>query len=141
MKIKHIAIKVSDMDAAADFYINALGLEHVNTVMREGKNGNHISKHLTDGYMDLTLIQYENESADEADLAGPAPCIHHIGLECEDLDGTVKDIVAKGAEIVSRDNHLPVKFRTPGGPIAEVVPMQRWEKETLADGVHGKVLA
>jgi len=35
---------------------------------------------------------------------------------------------------------LPVKFRSPNGPVAEVVPMQRWEEKTLAAGVHGEVI-
>lgn len=141
MKIKHIALKVSDADKTAEFYINALGFRHVNTVHRAGKHGDHVSLHLTDGYMDLTLIQYASETADEADLAGPAPCIHHFGMEVEDLDAAKEKILASGAEIVSREGHLPIKFRAPGGPIAEIVPLERWEKKTLADGVHGKVLA
>ena len=139
--IKHIAFKVKDAEAERAFYENVFGYRHVNTVRRKGKNGDHISHHMTDGYMDLTLIQYESENSDEADFAGPAPCIHHIGMEVEDLDAFIAAIKTSGGEILTAPGHLPVKFRSPGGPVAEVVPMKRWEKQTLAAGVHGEVLA
>ena len=139
--IKHIAFKVLDAEKERVFYEQVFGYKHVNTVRRKGMNGDHISHHMTDGYMDLTLIQYENEHADEADFAGAAPCIHHIGMEVEDLDAFIASIESTGGEILTAPGHLPVKFRSPGGPVAEVVPMKRWEKQTLAAGVHGEVLA
>jgi catechol 2,3-dioxygenase-like lactoylglutathione lyase family enzyme len=138
--IKHIAFKVVDAEKERAFYENVFGYKHVNTVRRKGKDGDHISHHMTDGYMDLTLIHYESDTADEADFAGPAPCIHHIGMEVEDLDAFIEQIKANGGEILTAPGHLPVKFRSPGGPVAEVVPMKRWEKDTLAAGVHGEVL-
>jgi catechol 2,3-dioxygenase-like lactoylglutathione lyase family enzyme len=138
--IKHIAFKVDNAEAERAFYVNVFGFRHVNTVRREGKKGDHISHHLTDGYIDLTLIQYETPQADEADFAGPAPCIHHIGMEVEDVDAFIAAITANGGEILTEPGHLPVKFRSPGGPVAEVVPMERWEKKTLAAGIHGRVL-
>lgn len=74
-------------------------------------------------------------------FAGPAPCIHHIGMEVDDLDAFILSIKAQGGEILTAPGHLPVKFRSPNGPVAEVVPTARWEKDTLAAGVHGEVLA
>lgn len=139
--IKHIALRVLDIEETSSFYEQVFGYKHVNTVRRKGKNGDHISKHLTDGYMDLTLIHYESEDSDEADFAGPAPCIHHIGMEVENLDAFIAEIVAKGGTILTEPGHLPVKFRPPGGPVSEVVPVKRWESQTLAAGVHGEVLA
>jgi catechol 2,3-dioxygenase-like lactoylglutathione lyase family enzyme len=138
--IKHIAMKVDNVDETRAFYENVFGYKHVNTVLRKGKHGDHVSHHLTDGYMDLTLIHYEAPDADEADFSGPAPCIHHIGMEVENLDEFITSIEAHGGEILTAPGHLPVKFRSPKGPVGEVVPMERWEKKTLAAGVHGKVL-
>jgi catechol 2,3-dioxygenase-like lactoylglutathione lyase family enzyme len=139
--IKHIALKVDDADATRAFYENVFGFKHVNTVRRKGVQGDHISHHLTDGYMDLTLLHYEGTDADEADFAGPAPCIHHFGIEVDDLDAFIAGIQASGGEILTAPGHLPVKFRSPNGPVGEVVPKDRWEKKTLAAGVHGEVLA
>jgi predicted enzyme related to lactoylglutathione lyase len=139
--IKHIAFKVKDAQAERQFYEQVFGYTHVNTVRRKGKNGDHISHHMTDGYMDLTLIEYESADSDEADFAGPAPCIHHIGMEVSDIESFIASIKANGGEILTAPGHLPVKFRSPSGPVAEVVPLERWEKKTLAAGVHGEVLA
>jgi lactoylglutathione lyase len=61
-------------------------------------------------------------------------------MEVEDLDAFIAQIKENGGEILTAPGHLPVKFRSPNGPVAEVVPMQRWEKKTLAGGVHGEVL-
>lgn len=139
--IKHIAFKVDDIDKTRTFYEQVFNYTHVNTVRRKGERGDHISCHMTDGYMDLTLIHYEGANADEADFAGPSPCIHHIGMEVENIDAFIASVKANGGEILTAPGHLPVKFRSPNGPVAEIVPIERWEKKTLAAGVHGEVLA
>ena len=139
-KITHISLKVKDVETTSRFYETVFGFRHVNTVLREGKRGSHVSRHLTDGDTDLTLMQYEHEGADEADLAGPAPCIHHFGIEVDDVEAYARAMVEAGAEIVSAPGKLPVKFRAPGGPVAEVVPRGRYEKDLLAEGGHGEVV-
>ncbi|MDH3230353.1 MAG: VOC family protein [Alphaproteobacteria bacterium] len=139
-KITHIALKVKDIAETSRFYETVFGFQHVNTVHREGRRGSHISRHLTDGAMDLTLMQYEHEDADEADFSGPAPCIHHFGIEVDDVDAFAAALTASGGEILSQPGKLPVKFRAPGGPVAEVVPRDRYRKKTLAEGTHGPVI-
>ena len=139
-KITHISLKVNDIETTSRFYETVFGFTHVNTVHRAGKRGSHVSRHLTDGVMDLTLMQYEHEDADEADFAGPAPCIHHFGIEVDDVEAFARALTASGGEILSEPGKLPVKFRAPGGPIAEVVPRGRYEKETIAEGGHGPVV-
>lgn len=140
-KIVHISLKVDNIETTSSFYEKVFGFTHVNTVERKGSTGNHVSRHLTDGSMDLTIMHYESEQASEANFAGPAPCIHHFGMEVEDIEGFAQEILAAGGEILSEPGHLPIKFRAPGGPVAEIVPVGRYKKKTLADGVHGKVLA
>ena len=139
-RITHISLKVADVEMTSRFYETVFGFSHVNTVHREGKHGNHVSRHLTDGVMDLTLMQFEHDGADEADLAGPAPCIHHFGIEVDDVEAFAKALSAAGGEIVSEAGKLPVKFRAPGGPVAEIVPRGRYRKKTIAAGVHGPVV-
>jgi len=139
-KITHISLKVEDVDKTSRFYESVFGFRHVNTVHREGRRGSHISRHLTDGNMDLTLMQYEHEDADEADFSGPAPCIHHFGIEVDDVEAFAQALTAAGGEVLSEPGKLPVKFRAPGGPVAEVVPRDRYKKQTLATGTHGPVV-
>lgn len=140
-RIVHISLKVDDIEKTSRFYEEVFGFRHVNTVERKGRTGNHVSRHLTDGSMDLTIMRYDSEQASEANFAGPAPCIHHFGMEVDDIQGFAKQITDMGGEILSEPGHLPIKFRAPGGPVAEIVPAGRYQKKTLADGVHGKVLA
>ena len=108
--IKHIAMRVISIEESKQFYETVFGYKHVNTVLRKGKHGDHISCHMTDGYMDLTLIHYESEDADEANFAGPAPCIHHIGMEVEDLDAFIKGVKDNGGEILTENGCFAVSF-------------------------------
>lgn len=133
MKVKHIAIKVDDLEKAADFYINTLGLEHVSTIHKEGAKGARTSKHLTDGYLDITLIEYASDASEGANWAGTGPCIHHIGIEVEDVDGMTTKIIDAGAEVMSDPGRIPVKFRSPAGPLAEIVPVGRFEQDSLKE--------
>ena len=139
-KITHIALKVNDVEKTSRFYETVFGFAHVNTVHREGTRGSHVSRHLSDGTMDLTLMQYEHEDADEADFSGPAPCIHHFGIEVDDVEAFAKALTAAGGEVRSAPGKLPVKFRAPGGPVAEVVPRGRYKKNTIEAGTHGPVI-
>ena len=124
MKLAHIAIKVDDLEAAGEFYENLLGF----TDVRQGVNRDHYSRHMTDGNLDIALVKYESEdSSDEVKAGGLGPCIHHIGFEVEDLDASVKEIKEKGFEIISAPGVVPVKFRAPGGTIAEFAHVHHYD--------------
>jgi lactoylglutathione lyase len=79
-RIVHIAIKVEGLEEATRFYEGVYGFKQMATE----RNGQHISWHMTDGYIDLALMLYDSEDAPEAQLAGKGPCIHHFGIEVED---------------------------------------------------------
>ncbi len=66
--------------------------------------------------------------------------ITHIALRFDGVDAFSARLTAFCAEIVSEAGKLPVKFRAPGGSIAEVVPVGRYRKKTLAEGRHGPVI-
>src|SRR6185312_16744903 len=51
-RINHIALKVADLEAATKFYENVYGFKQVKT----GRSRGHISRHMTDGYIDLALM-------------------------------------------------------------------------------------
>jgi lactoylglutathione lyase len=120
-RISHIAIKVMDLEEATKFYTEVYGFKHVHT----GRNAHapdHISRHLTDGHIDLALMQYDSEDAAEAQLAGAGPCIHHIGIDVEDRAAFADKIEAAGGEILSeRDVKGALKYRSPDGTVAEIV--------------------
>jgi lactoylglutathione lyase len=93
-----------------------------------GRSRGHISRHLTDGYVDLALMVYDSEDDPEARLVGPGPAIHHFGIEVEDHEGFAEKVVANGGTILSKPGEFPIKYRSPDGTVAEIVPKGRYEK-------------
>ena len=128
-RINHVALKVTDLEAATRFYENVFGFRQVKT----GRSRGHISRHLTDGYIDLALMVYDSEEDEEAKLVGPGPAIHHFGIEVDDHEAFATKVTANGGKILSRPGEVPIKYRSPDGVIAEVVPMGRYEKMKAAE--------
>lgn len=122
--IVHIAVKVDDLDETSEFYEKVFGFTPIETT----KVRDHTSRHLSDGVIDLALIKYDSEDSNEAKAAGQGPCIHHFGIEVDDLDRYVAEIRKLGCEIISDPGVIPVKFRAPGGTVAEIAPKGRFEK-------------
>ena len=131
-KIVHIALKVNDLDSSSKFYEDVFGFRVVTT--HDGGNG-HVSRHMTDGNIDLALMQYESENAKEATLSGSGPCIHHWGAEVDDVRLAAEKIKQFGGEIFSPLDAGVVKFRAPDGTIAELVQKDRYENLKKYHGV------
>jgi lactoylglutathione lyase len=126
-RIVHVALKVDDLESTSQFWENLLGFRHTGT-SRKAESNTHTSRHLSDGLFDLALMKYDSEDAPEAQLAGPGPCIHHIGIQVEDPLSYVDRLKAAGCEILSAPGELPVKFRDPGGIVAEVAKFKKFIK-------------
>ncbi|HME30497.1 MAG TPA: VOC family protein [Pseudolabrys sp.] len=127
-RIVHIAIKVDNLEAATRFYEMVYGFTQVSTE----RNGQHVSRHMTDGYIDLALMIYDSEDAPEAQLAGKGPCIHHIGIEVDDREKYEQKIKAFGGSILSKPGAGALKYRSPDGIIAEIVAEGRYEEKKRA---------
>ncbi len=50
-RINHVALKVTDLEAAIKFYENVFGFRQVRT----GRSRGRVSRHLTDGYVDTCI--------------------------------------------------------------------------------------
>jgi lactoylglutathione lyase len=124
-RIVHLALKVEDLERTTEFYEKVFGFTEVET----SKVRDHTSRHLTDGVIDFTLIKYDagTQSA-ESKAAGEGPCIHHFAVEVEDIGQATQQIKSYGCEIISDPGVVPVKFRAPGGTVAELVPAGRYKK-------------
>jgi len=122
-RITHISLKVEDIRAVGDFYIRLFGFRDTETK----KTRDHTSRHMTDGEIDFTLIKYDaGTTSAESTASGAGPCIHHFAVEVEDLEASTRDIQALGCEVVSDPGVIPVKFRAPGGTLAELVEIGRY---------------
>ena len=124
MKIAHLAIKVDDLQAAGEFYEKVFGFRDV----RQGQNRDHFSRHMTDGNIDIALIKYDSTSKSrEATAIGNKAGIHHFGFEVDDMEAFMSEIKKRGLEIVSDPGVVPVKFKVPGGGIAEFAPRSHFK--------------
>jgi lactoylglutathione lyase len=122
-RIAHIAIKVNDLEQATKFYEDVFGFRQVKTGHARG----HVSRHMTDGTIDVALMVYDSEQAPEAQLAGPGPCIHHWGIEVDDREAAAAKIRAHGGTILSEPGEGALKFRAPDGTIAEITAAGRYK--------------
>jgi lactoylglutathione lyase len=122
-RVVHIAIKVDDLEKSTKFYEEVFGFKRTG----QGHARGHISRHLTDGNIDLALMLYDSEDVEEAQLAGKGPCIHHWGIEVDDREATIKKIQDGGGTIISELGEGALKFRSPDGTIAEIVGVGRYK--------------
>jgi lactoylglutathione lyase len=123
-RIVHIALKVDDLEKATEFYEKSFGFLEVET----GQVRDHTSRHLTDGTIDLALIRYDSEESAEARASGLGPCIHHFAIEVDDMKASAANLKQFDCEIISDPGVIPIKFRAPGGTVAEIVPKARYNK-------------
>ncbi len=123
--IVHLSLKVDDVATTGDFYRDVFGFRDAQTK----RTRDHISRHMSDGGIDFTLMQYdEGTQSAESKAAGDGACIHHFALEVQDVEGATEAIRAWGSTIVSDPGVLPVKFHAPGGTVAELVPVGRYQR-------------
>ena len=123
--IVHLSLKVDDIARTGDFYRDVFGFRDSETK----RTRDHISRHMSDGAIDFTLMKYDagTQSA-ESRAAGDGPCIHHFAIEVKDMARATEEIKAHGSEVVSDPGVIPVKFRAPGGTVCEIVPKGRYKK-------------
>jgi lactoylglutathione lyase len=86
---------------------------------------------LTDGTIDLALIKYDTEESAEARASGLGPCIHHFGIEVDDLKESAAELEKFGCQVISDPGVIPIKFRAPGGTVAEIVPKARYKQAKI----------
>lgn len=97
-RIKHIALTTKDPAATAAFYKEAFG-------MREIRRNPRGAVFLTDGYINLAILNYKTEKdPDVGAHGGNFDGIHHFGFEVEDLDGAVEKLEhASGRQLTAKD--------------------------------------
>ena len=116
-KLRHIAISVPDKDRAAKFYEETFGFERVSE--------SRVATRLSDGVMNIALLQFETQedSGDEPgrDFVG----LHHFGIWVDDID-TMKQAIEThgGKHHPGPTGHAPAnaehKFRDPNGIVFDI---------------------
>jgi lactoylglutathione lyase len=124
-RIVHIALKCEskeDLEKATKFYENIFGIY----TTKEKHARGHLSRHMTDGNIDLALMLYDSEDEKEAKLAGPGIQIHHIGVEVADRPSMIKKIEDNGGSIFSDRAEGALKYFAADGTLGEIVAAGRY---------------
>jgi methylmalonyl-CoA epimerase len=131
-KVNHIAIAVKDLDQAAKFYQNTLGLSLSGVeVVAEQKTKVGFFKI---GESNIELVQpAEPGSPLDKFLETRGPGIHHICLEVDDIEAEIKSLLDKGVPMIDQKprlgaHHSKVAFIHPkssNGVLIELVELPK----------------
>ena len=121
-RIRHIALTVGDQERAAGFYNSIFGLQRVG----EGEDSVSTAVLLSDGNVNLALLQYKTDAA--AGVEGGRGYIgaHHFGFQVENADAAHKSVEQGGGSIfldhdhAEREVNFERKFRDPDGIIFDI---------------------
>ena len=120
-RIRHIALSVKDIDATADFYEKAFGLKR--SPKSEGPTAYRV--YMSDGEINLALLQYKSEVGSGIKKPGEFVGIHHFGFQCDDLEQQQKQIEKAGGKFFfdlgeERYGNFERKFKDPDGVIFDI---------------------
>jgi catechol 2,3-dioxygenase-like lactoylglutathione lyase family enzyme len=127
-KIKHIALSTQDVDKTAAFYINVFGMKEIAKINSPNARGYYLS----DGDLNLAILNFKNDAAAGAERGRGFCGIHHIGFQVESLEAIAEKLAAAGSEPrhdvnealgVShgqRYGNVEVKYNGPDGVMVDV---------------------
>ena len=120
-KLRHIALVVKDLERSADFYANAFGMTR--SELSEGPTARRI--YLSDGEVNLALLQYRSEEGSGLKDPGGFVGAHHFGFQVDDLAKSREAIEAAGGVYFfdlgkEGDEGFERKFKDPDGIIFDI---------------------
>ena len=117
-KLRHIAISVSDPEAAARFFEEAFGMTRAGNAMR--------GVYMTDGVMNVALLNFGEEPVPGFETQKNYHGLIHFGMwvdSVEETDRKVKEAGGKyvtGRKETSPNVYYEVKYATPEGVVFDV---------------------
>jgi catechol 2,3-dioxygenase-like lactoylglutathione lyase family enzyme len=138
-RIRHIALSVKDIDATADFYEKAFGLKR--SPKSEGPTAYRV--YMSDGEINLALLQYKSEVGSGLTNPGGFVGIHHFGFQCDDLEQQQRAIEKAGGKFFfdlgdPDDDDFERKFRDPNGIVFDI-NWKGWSMTSSKVKTGGKV--
>jgi methylmalonyl-CoA/ethylmalonyl-CoA epimerase len=99
-RIHHLALVVDDLETALTFWRDTLGLELAR--VEEVPEQQAEIAFLPAGDSEIELVRpTTSESGLARFLAKRGPGMHHVCLEVQDLDGTLRRLQARGARLIT----------------------------------------
>ena len=120
-RLRHIAMQVPDPHKAAEFYMRVFGMQKVGETDWENARGVYLS----DGVINLALLDYKTVEAAGADRGLDFVGIHHIGFWVDDVAATRAAIEAGGGrhwmgEPAKGGGFYEVKYHDPNGVVVDI---------------------
>ena len=128
-QIKHIAIATQDAEKTASFYKEVIGLRE----MAKLDSANAKGYFLSDGNINLAILDFQNDQVAGAEHGKNYSGIHHIGFEVESLEEIAAKMQAANTQPRedinqalgvgmpgARHDNVEVKYGGPDGVIIDV---------------------
>ena len=120
-RIRHIALVVKDLEQTADFYEKAFGLTR--SELSEGPTARRI--YMSDGEINLALLQYKGETGSGLKDAASFVGIHHFGFQVDNLKEGQAAVERAGGEFFfdlgkEGEEGFERKFKDPNGIIFDI---------------------
>jgi len=120
--LRHIAVVVKNLEAAASFYEKVFDLKRVGEEHNEMGSGIYLS----DGVINLALLRYKGKTGSGLDDAGSFVGAHHFGFQVDDLEAAKQRVEAAGGKFfftlgkTKEDANFEVKYKDPDGVIFDI---------------------
>lgn len=117
-KLRHIALSVSDPEAAAQFFEQAFGMTRAGRAMR--------GWYMTDGVMNVALLNFKDETVPGYAALKDVRGVIHFGMWVDNLEEAEARVKAAGGTyLMGRKETDPnvfyeVKYRTPDGIVFDI---------------------
>ena len=105
-RVRHLAITTDDPEKVAAFYVKAFDMKEISCA----PNG---SRHLTDGYIDLAILNWKTEKDPDVGPNGPNYSgIHHIGFQVDDMEEASQKLEEANGERINDRPGIDVRARS-----------------------------
>lgn len=122
IKLRHIAIIVSNLEKSVAFYRDLLGLSYVRAVEVRGTRG----VDLTDGETNLRLLPAQTQNAGATKQANDSSVgFNHIGFIVDDLDETYRKLKESKVRFLSQAPADFFKISDPDGLVIDITSAAR----------------
>jgi methylmalonyl-CoA/ethylmalonyl-CoA epimerase len=101
-KIEHVALAVTDLDAAVTHYSEVWGLDVAHRERVDDQGVEEVMLRLGDGYLQL-LGATGPETTVAKFLERRGEGLHHIAYEVDDLSATLASLKEKGIELIDEE--------------------------------------
>ena len=120
-RLRHIAMQVPDPHKTAEFYMRVFGMRKVGETDWENARGVYLS----DGVINLALLDYKTVEAAGEDGGCDFVGIHHIGFWVDDVPATRKAMEDAGGhhwmgEPAAGGGFYELKYRDPNGVVVDI---------------------